>query len=153
MPNPAPACDALSVAARSVACWAGLTPTCPVPCTSRPQESIAVTQNYVSTANLRHVLAFLSSRNPALISGLEGDERRASLHDNFLAALREERPQALADSAALEREERRQAQVRERWTGRIAEWLALLGALGCWGEVGGDLAECCAGGPGVRLHG
>ncbi|KAL6766636.1 hypothetical protein ACKKBG_A36795 [Auxenochlorella protothecoides x Auxenochlorella symbiontica] len=85
------------------------------------EESIAVTQNYVSTANLRHVLAFLSSRNPALVSGLEGDERRASLHDDFLAALKEVRPQALADSAALEAEELSRAQATHKLSSLFRE--------------------------------
>lgn len=79
----------------------------------------------MSTANLRHVLAFLSSRNPALVSGLEGDERRASLHDDFLAALKEVRPQALADSAALEAEQLSRAQVHAQlnglWAGLLLE--------------------------------
>jgi hypothetical protein len=52
------------------------------------EEGVAVTQNYAGRVNLPHVLAFLRTRDPALVSGVEGPEARASLHDRFVAALR-----------------------------------------------------------------
>lgn len=67
------------------------------------QESIAITQNYVSAANLRQVLNFLSSRNPDLISGLEGVQARQQLHDDFLLALQAQRPEALTECSAIGR--------------------------------------------------
>ncbi len=61
-------------------------------CVLRAQESIAVTQNYVSSAGLSAVLAFLKTGNADLVSGCaEGD--RADMHDRFVEALREQRPQ------------------------------------------------------------
>ena len=56
------------------------------------QESIAVTQNYVSSANLQHVLDFLKGGRTELVSGCPF-EQRGRLHDAFLAALRQQRPQ------------------------------------------------------------
>ncbi len=38
-------------------------------CAINLEESIAITQNYVSEANLGHVLAFLRSGNAELVSG------------------------------------------------------------------------------------
>ena len=50
------------------------------------QESVAVTQNFVSSVGLRQCLAFLKTGNPELVSGcLPG--KRTGLHDVFLAAL------------------------------------------------------------------
>lgn len=34
------------------------------------EETVAVTQNYVSSINLRAVMRFLESQNPELVSGL-----------------------------------------------------------------------------------
>ena len=56
------------------------------------QESIAVTQNYVSSANLQHVLDFLKGGRTELVSGCPF-EQRGRLHDAFLSALRQQRPQ------------------------------------------------------------
>lgn len=56
------------------------------------QETIAVTQNYVSSAGLSAVLAFLKTGRADLVSGCAEDER-ADLHDRFVAALRQQRPQ------------------------------------------------------------
>lgn len=58
------------------------------------QESIAVTQNYVSEANLPHVLKFLAGGSTELVSGCSMSER-ANLHDHFVSALEERRPDAL----------------------------------------------------------
>lgn len=51
-------------------------------------DTIAVTQNYVSGSNLRHVLRFLGTRNPDLVSGLESEEERRTLYDRFVEALK-----------------------------------------------------------------
>ena len=56
------------------------------------QESIAVTQNFVSSAGLRQCLAFLKTGNPELVSGcLPG--KRTNLHKEFLAALQMNLPE------------------------------------------------------------
>lgn len=53
------------------------------------EESVAITQNYVSMANVSHVLAFLASpRADVLVSGVRTEEERLTLHDRFLAALK-----------------------------------------------------------------
>jgi hypothetical protein len=57
------------------------------------QESIAVTQNYVSSVGLSAVLAFLRTGRADLVSGCS-EEDRARLHDRFVSALREHRPEA-----------------------------------------------------------
>jgi hypothetical protein len=52
------------------------------------EETVAVTQNYVSQANLAHVAAFLARPNAAaLVSGVGGVQERETLHARFLAAL------------------------------------------------------------------
>lgn len=56
------------------------------------QESIAVTQNYASSANLQHVLDFLKGGRAELVSGCPF-ERRGLLHDAFVSALQQHRPQ------------------------------------------------------------
>jgi hypothetical protein len=43
------------------------------------EESLAITHNYVSAANLPHVLSFLGSRSQALVSGCALDDRCARL--------------------------------------------------------------------------
>jgi Cupin-like domain len=71
------------------------------------EESVAVTQNYVSAANLDHVLTFLKSPYAnALVSGVNSEEERVTLHDRFLAALRKERPEVI-EKLLLEREEKK----------------------------------------------
>lgn len=42
------------------------------------EESLAITHNYVSAANLGHVLAFLASRSAALVSGCALGDRCAA---------------------------------------------------------------------------
>ena len=59
------------------------------------QESIAVTQNYVSSANLQHVLDFLKGGKAELVSGCPVEER-CRLHDAFLEALQQQRPQVIS---------------------------------------------------------
>lgn len=56
------------------------------------QESIAVTQNYVSSANLQQVLDFLKGGRAELVSGCPF-EQRGRLHDAFVGALQQHRPQ------------------------------------------------------------
>ena len=56
------------------------------------QESIAVTQNYVSSANLQQVLHFLKGGRAELVSGCPF-EHRGHLHDAFVSALQQHRPQ------------------------------------------------------------
>ncbi|BDA49233.1 Bifunctional arginine demethylase and lysyl-hydroxylase JM [Coccomyxa sp. Obi] len=72
------------------------------------EETIAVTHNYVSSAGLPVVLAFLKTGRVDLVSGCAEDER-ANLHDRFVAALRQQRPQVL--DACLE-EERSKSKMR-----------------------------------------
>jgi hypothetical protein len=74
------------------------------------EESVAVTHNFVSEANLAHVLAFLRSRSPALVSGC-AEEEREGLHDAFVAALQRQRPELLERVAAAEAARRRKAEV------------------------------------------
>jgi hypothetical protein len=54
------------------------------------QDTVAITQNYVSAANLPSVLRHL--QNPALVSGCSLAER-ATLHDRFVAALQQQKPE------------------------------------------------------------
>jgi hypothetical protein len=54
------------------------------------QDTVAITQNYVSAANLPNVLQHL--QNPALVSGCSLAER-ATLHDRFVAALQQQKPE------------------------------------------------------------
>ena len=51
-----------------------------------------MTQNYVSSAGLPSVLAFLKTGRADLVSGCAQVDR-ADLHDRFVRALREQRPQ------------------------------------------------------------
>ena len=97
---------------------------------------MAVTQNFVSPANLTHVLAHLRSRSPALVSGCS-KASRAGLYDRFVASLRQHRPELLAGVEAAEAAARRKQEVGGR--GRVLsaracvcaffEWLVL-----CQGE-------------------
>lgn len=59
------------------------------------QESIAVTQNYASSANLKHVLAFLKDGRTEMVSGCPF-EQRGQLHDAFVSALKKQRPEVQA---------------------------------------------------------
>ena len=56
------------------------------------QESIALTQNFVSSVNLPHVLKFVATKSEDLISGCPPKDR-ATLHRRFVAALEEHRPE------------------------------------------------------------
>lgn len=61
-------------------------------CLPTTQESIAVTQNYVSAVNLPHVLSFLATESEELISGCCAEDRR-TLHRRFLKALQASCPE------------------------------------------------------------
>ena len=50
------------------------------------EETVAVTQNYVSSSNLDQVLTFLNSPYAdSLVSGVATEEERLTLHDRFVA--------------------------------------------------------------------
>lgn len=57
-------------------------------------DAIAITQNYVNASNLKHVLRFLRSKNPELISGVE-DSQRPLLATKFEEKLREAQPRLM----------------------------------------------------------
>ena len=63
------------------------------------EESVAITQNYVSRNNIRQVLRYI--KNPELVSGCP-IEQRVTLYERFYEKLREERPKLVE---RLEREE------------------------------------------------
>eukprot|EP00051_Salpingoeca_urceolata_P011688 m.145152 g.145152 ORF g.145152 m.145152 type:complete len:207 (-) comp17215_c0_seq2:214-834(-) len=58
------------------------------------KDSIAITQNYVSEANLAKVLRFLKHRREQ-VSGCQ-DDQGTTLHERFLAAMQQKRPELLA---------------------------------------------------------
>ena len=77
------------------------------------QECIAVTQNYVSDANLSHVLKVLAGGSADLVSGCATEER-SSLHDRFVSALEEQLPEALLKLHETEEAARLAAIERQR---------------------------------------
>ncbi|KAI3433776.1 hypothetical protein D9Q98_003581 [Chlorella vulgaris] len=77
------------------------------------EEAVAVTQNYVSPANLPHVLRHLRSRSPALVSGCAA-EARSGLYDTFTAALRRQRPELLQAVEAAEAAAQRKAEEQHK---------------------------------------
>lgn len=94
------------------------------------EESLAITQNYVSRSNLSHVLSFLEEE-PHLVSGLP-DADRPLLYSRFVEVLREACPDVL-DQA---QEERRQAwrarkeEAEKKRRGRVGGqggWSAMMG--------------------------
>jgi len=69
-------------------------------CAINLEPTVAVTQNYVSGANLPHVLRFLASTGrEALVSGCA---LGAELHERFVGALAAVAPAALAEAEAAE---------------------------------------------------
>mmetsp|Transcript_10918 Transcript_10918/g.30889 ORF Transcript_10918/g.30889 Transcript_10918/m.30889 type:complete len:251 (-) Transcript_10918:656-1408(-) len=66
------------------------------------EYTVAVTQNYVSSANLPHVLRFLRSRSADLVSGCSACQR-GTLYDEFVSALREAEPNTLRAAEETER--------------------------------------------------
>lgn len=64
-------------------------------------ETLALTQNFVSTVNLPHVLRFLKNGTEDHISGLPMDQR-AGLYNRFVEALEAKEPVALAGAREVE---------------------------------------------------
>ncbi|ETV95614.1 hypothetical protein H310_11044 [Aphanomyces invadans] len=58
-------------------------------------ESLAITQNYVSPSNVQHVLAFLHDK-PDQVSGLDDETKRPLLYAKFRAALEKHHPEFVA---------------------------------------------------------
>ena len=75
------------------------------------EETIAITQNFCSQANLYKVLRFLSTKDPLMISGIPSDKDRVGLYDLFLQKLREKRPAAVAKVLHLLESDQRQREV------------------------------------------
>lgn len=94
------------------------------------EESLAITQNYVSRANLPHVLSFLEEETH-LVSGLP-DADRPLLYSRFVEVLRRVCPKAL-DQAQEERLQARRVREKEEekmkagWTGCQRKWSAVMG--------------------------
>jgi len=77
------------------------------------EDSVAITQNYVSSATLPHVLSFLRSKRSDLVSGCAHQDR-CSLYERFLAALREQRPALVEEWEAARAEKRRKVEADNR---------------------------------------
>jgi hypothetical protein len=94
------------------------------------EESLAITQNYVSRSNLPHVLSFLEEE-PHLVSGLP-DADRPLLYSRFVEVLRQACPEVL-DQAQEERQQARRARKEEgekKKKGRVGGqggWSAVVG--------------------------
>ena len=69
------------------------------------EDSLAITQNYVSPSNLEACLRFLLLRNTQ-VSGYDRDEDKRSLHRRFVAALRRDRPSLLEACSGVARGEK-----------------------------------------------
>ena len=65
-------------------------------CALNLEDTVAVTANFVSRANLPRVLRCLKTRNADLISGC-APPARATLFDRFVAALRRQCPEVLTE--------------------------------------------------------
>ncbi|WIA16758.1 hypothetical protein OEZ85_013410 [Tetradesmus obliquus] len=76
-------------------------------------EAVAVTQNFVSSVGLPAVLAFLKQGSEGLVSGCCLQDR-SSLHDRFVAALQQRRPQVLAALAAKQAAAAQQREAEHR---------------------------------------
>ncbi len=72
-----------------------------------------MTQNFVSEVNLPHVLRFLASGSPELVSGCALDDR-ASLHERFLSALQRERPDVMERLHELDKASQQSAARRKQ---------------------------------------
>lgn len=109
--------DGITKAVKKTGCWSFLTEGHKAldlgTAMCGAQESIAVTQNYVSEANLPHVLKFLAGGSAELVSGCSMSER-ANLHDHFVSALEERRPDALKKIRQDEEAARLAAKERHR---------------------------------------
>jgi hypothetical protein len=99
-------------------------------CVINIEESIAITQNFVSSTNLPAVCRFLRTK-PEQVSGLEQQQdalgeaacetlAKQSLYDRFIGALREQRPEllpvALKEAQGMEAEQSRQGGMWQRLT-------------------------------------
>ena len=79
------------------------------------EETCAITQNYVSRANLRHVLNFLKSPHAnVLVSGVETDDDKITLHDRFYSALQSQYPDLVASINAESRKRCQQSSIEVR---------------------------------------
>ena len=83
------------------------------------EDTVAVTQNFVSNANLPYVLRFLRSGREDLVSGCPGEDR-ASLHCRFVEALRERAPEALEAAEAIEAAHAAKLQQQHKLSGLFA---------------------------------
>lgn len=77
-------------------------------CALNLEDSCAITQNFVSPVGLPHVLAFLRPGRADLVSGCSREDR-CNLHDRFVAELRKQRPEVLAQVEARQEEARARA--------------------------------------------
>jgi len=68
-------------------------------CVLNLDDSVAITQNFVSACNLPHVLAVLRSPNSQLVSGCE---ETSTLHARFLEAMRSQHPELAAECDRLD---------------------------------------------------
>eukprot|EP00741_Cyanophora_paradoxa_P009395 tig00000144_g9101.t1 len=105
-------------------------------CVLNVEESVAITQNYVSATNLPAVLRFLRDK-PDQVSGTA---QKRALYPAFRAALAEKEPELLA--GVEEREKARGAKNRSRalWS-EVAS--AAIAAACPWGSpVGGGMGGC-----------
>jgi hypothetical protein len=92
-------------------------------------DTIAITQNYVSPANLPHVLRFLRDM-PYAVSGVPAEDA-ASLYDRFVAALATAHPAVLAQALReIDGEEVEGEGEGEGGTGGQANGAALPGGIG-----------------------
>jgi JmjC domain, hydroxylase len=104
-------------------------------------DTVAVTQNFVSEANLHAVLRVLRSRNAQLISGCPEADRRM-LYDRFAAALRAARPELWAGWEMADAEARAAREARGALAGLFSSKPARAG----WaGEASKAHRVACAG--------
>ena len=84
------------------------------------EDSVAVTHNFVSRANLDAVLAFLEAgaRVPGLVSGCD---HREDLHRRFVAALKARRPEVWAEYEARQAARRAKREEEGRLAGLFRE--------------------------------
>lgn len=76
------------------------------------EETCAITQNYVSQRNLRHVLDFLHSPHAnVLVSGVKTEEEKTSLYTRFLQALEEKNPSVLGVLDEESRKKRHKSEI------------------------------------------
>jgi hypothetical protein len=111
-------------------------------------DTVAVTQNYTSAANLGAVLAFLGRpRAEALVSGVRGAAARRSLRARFVAALRAERPGVMEALAEEEAAARRRAEE----AGKLAALFKEAAPAAAGGAEGAEGAAAAAGGGGFSF--